>query len=343
MMVLKVWGTEYILNKDLKEGIAVSETGERLGLRDGDQILRVGTVDFERFSAGVLTKELVINKGESITVQRDGQTMEFAVDHEIVNELTKYENRNVRLVQPRIPYEIREITEGGGAEKAGIQVGDKILSVNGNPAQYSHLFMKEMAAFHVPKKSLLKRLFGKDDGPVKIVPTSVNLQVERNGTPIQLDVPMSNGRIGVYPRASGDFVPIQVQNYSWMESYTGGWDRSITFVSDQLKAFGQMFSGKLKAKDSLGSFITIGSMFGSEWDWKRFWSMTASLSLLLGFINLLPIPALDGGYVMFLLFESLTGIKIPDRVMEIATFCGFLLLMGLMIYAFGLDLSRVLK
>ena len=103
-----------------------------------------------------------------------------------------------------------------------------------------------------------------------------------------------------------------------------------------------MFSGKIKAEDSLGSFITIGSMFGSDWDWQRFWSMTASLSLLLGFINLLPIPALDGGYVMFLLFESITGIKIPDRFMEIATLFGFILLMGLMIYAFGLDISRII-
>jgi regulator of sigma E protease len=101
-----------------------------------------------------------------------------------------------------------------------------------------------------------------------------------------------------------------------------------------------MFKGNIKAKDSLGSFISIGKLFGPEWEWKRFWRMTAMLSILLGFFNLLPIPALDGGYVMFLLFESITGIKVPDSVMEKATMIGFFILIAFMIYALGLDIVR---
>jgi regulator of sigma E protease len=148
-------------------------------------------------------------------------------------------------------------------------------------------------------------------------------------------------RIGFGIDDSSKFYEYKKESYSLGESIPKGLNLSWVFLADQLKAFGQMFKGNIEVKESLGSFITIGKMFGTEWDWRRFWYMTASLSILLGFLNLLPIPALDGGYVMFLLFESITGIKVPDRVMEIATFVGFLILIILMIYALGLDISRL--
>ena len=115
-----------------------------------------------------------------------------------------------------------------------------------------------------------------------------------------------------------------------------GW----SFLRDQAKAFGQIFRGRIKAKDSLGGFGTIGAMFGNEWQWERFWRMTAILSLILAFMNLLPIPALDGGHVMFLLYEAVTGRKPSDKFLEYATMIGFILVLGLVLYANGLDIFR---
>ena len=344
-MILLTWGTEYILNDELPEGIAVSETAYKLGLRDGDKILKVGDFTLERFSSGTVTKELVINGANTITIERAGTQQTLTVQPELVQELTKHENRNVQVVAVRRPYIFSSLTEDGGAKKAGLLEGDKIMAVNGAPTPYAHQYIKEMAQFHVPKESFVRKLIGGLFGkkkPEKVIPATVDIKVSRDNRELDFTVPMNNGKIGVYPQALDKVLPVHIQEYNLSQAMVGAWDKSVNFIGDQVKAFGQMFSGKIKAKDSLGSFITIGGMFGTNWDWQRFWSMTATLSLLLGFLNLLPIPALDGGYVMFLIFESITGIKVPDRVMEIATFFGFLLLMILMIYAFGLDISRTI-
>ena len=147
-------------------------------------------------------------------------------------------------------------------------------------------------------------------------------------------------RIGFELYGSEKFYKYNYEKFEAGPAMAKGWSESWGFLGDQINAFGQMFKGNIKAKDSLGSFISIGKLFGSEWDWKRFWRMTAMLSILLGFFNLLPIPALDGGYVMFLLFESITGVKVPDSIMEKATMIGFFVLIAFMIYAFSLDIIR---
>lgn len=320
-MILFIWGQEYIPSSSVKHGIAVSELGKELGLRDGDMLLKIGENAFDKFNPKELTRELVINRPERIVVSRNGAELPLKVNEELISKLTKYENRNETLFFPRTPYVIDEVTPGSQGEKAGVQSEDRIMGVNGEPTLWSHEFIKAMDINEN---------------------TSIKLDIERKGQLMTLDIDLDeNGKIGVYPKGLENFVSFEKEKYSLGRAIPAGWDKAWNFLVDQVKAFGQMFSGKIKAKDSLGSFITIGKMFGSEWQWDRFWSMTASLSILLGFLNLLPIPALDGGYVMFLLFETFTGRKIPDKFMEIATMAGFLLLMVLMIYALGLDISRL--
>lgn len=344
-MVLLIWGKNHILNDSLQEGIAVSEIGAELGLQDGDKVLKVGDHEFNYFSSGAMTKELVINQATNIEVERAGRRVSLTAKPETVAKLTKHENRNVRVIAPRIPYVLAQVGKDGTAAKAGLKAGDKLLAVNGVATPYLHLFLKEMSQFKPePRPSFLKGLILKILGKYPEEPqpkaTEASIRVLRDGAELEQVVQLDKGKMGVGPLSQLEYVNVVNEEFSLGEAIPAGWHESIGFVTDQLKAFGQMFTGKIKAKDSLGSFITIGSMFGDQWDWRRFWSMTASLSLLLAFINLLPIPALDGGYVMFLIFESITGKKIPDRVMEVATMLGFFLLMGLMIYAFGLDLSR---
>ena len=318
-MILMIWGESYIDPDSVKDGIAVSELAHELGLRDGDKVLKVGDRVFDKFNSGIISKELIINGANTILVKRNGGEHTIQVDGEVVKKLTKYENSKEVLIAPRYPYEIGQVKAGGPGEQAGIKLDDKIIAVNGEPTPYLHQINKRLAEIEGPQ---------------------VTLDLMRGSELVQAQVERKDGKIGIVTRNFDTYVDRKKQDYSLGQAIPAGWNKSWGFLGDQIKAFGQMFSGKIKAKDSLGSFITIGKMFGPEWNWERFWTMTASLSLLLGFLNLLPIPALDGGYVMFLIFESVTGIKVPDRVMEIATMAGFALLMMLMVYALGLDIFR---
>jgi len=163
----------------------------------------------------------------------------------------------------------------------------------------------------------------------------IQVGVERNGAAMTIPVTLNeNGLMG----ASRQNPPMAKQTYTLGEAMPLGVTKGVDFLDTQIKAFGQMFKGKIKASESLGGFGSIAGMFGYSWDWERFWRMTAILSLILGFMNLLPIPALDG--VMFLLYEMISGRKPSDQFMEYATITGFVLVIGLVLYANGLDIIR---
>ena len=338
-MISYVWGERYIDNDDVKGGIAVSEMAYEMGLRDGDRIISIGDKSFDKFKPGVLTKEIIINQAGSIKVERDGQLVDVPVDEKYIEELTKYENRNQQLIYLKVPTVVSYFDEKSPAQakESGLQIGDKILFVNGEPSDLAHQFqMNVLASKDATTEFTVQR--GMDT-----LSYSFNTLFDaRQGLVQKLmgKEPKQRRRLGFWIEDESSVYDYQKQEYSFLASIPKGSGMAYEFLTDQLKAFGQMFKGNIKVNESLGSFITIGKMFGPEWEWRRFWYMTASLSILLGFLNLLPIPALDGGYVMFLLFESITGIKVPDRVMEIATFIGFLILIVLMIYALGLDISR---
>ena len=148
------------------------------------------------------------------------------------------------------------------------------------------------------------------------------------------------GTIGIFPMGPDYFFEMERQDYTLAQALPAGVTKGWNFLADQIKAFGQMFKGNIKATESLGGFASITSLFPTTWDWETFWRITAILSLILGFMNLLPIPALDGGHVVFLLWEVVTGKKVSDKVMETATMIGFFLLIGLLLFANGLDVFR---
>ena len=178
---------------------------------------------------------------------------------------------------------------------------------------------------------------------VNLKDADIHVTVLRNTDTLDLTIRTDEkGRIGA--SIDGDlskYYTLERQDYTLLGSFGAGWQRVGNFLGSQMKAYGKMFSGDLKVTESLGSFISIGGMFSPKWDWQSFWNLTAMLSLVLAFINLLPIPALDGGHVMFLLFEALTGKKPSDKFMEIATMVGFVILISLMVFALGLDISRL--
>ncbi len=321
-LVLFGYGEEYFPAENVTAGIAVDSLGQEIGLRSGDKILRVGDIPFTRFNDRVVLREIAINNATTIEVERNNLPTTVAVDPKWVDVLTRYENKSSRLFYMRMPFVIGQVVDGGPADEAGLLTEDKVVSVDGTPTPFYDNFQE------VVRGRTNERLV---------------LGVQHKGSTAVDEIPVTlneNGQILVAPAGPDYFYQTERQEYSLGEAIPAGVNQGVNFLGDQFKAFGQMFAGKIKVTESLGGFASIGSMFGKTWNWERFWYMTASLSLILAFMNLLPIPALDGGHVMFLLYEVVSGRKPSDTFMERATMVGFVIVLGLVVLANGLDIWR---
>lgn len=309
-------GVDYIPMAELKYGISVDSIAYEMGFRDGDQILNVGDLKPERFETNKIIKTLLLEENSTIEILRDGQTLTLDVPWDKRSILAKPEMKNYPFMGVRTPAVIDSIFPGSGAEMAGLQKGDKVFEVNGQTIGFAHELAK------VTKRA---------------ADASFRLGVLRNVDTLYVDAGSDkNGTIGIlWPQ-----VKIENEKFGFFESLPKGVVAGVDLLTTQLKAFRQMGSGNIKAKDSLGGFASIAKMFDKTWDWTAFWRMTAVLSIILGFMNLLPIPALDGGYVVFLMIEVITGKKVPDKIVEKATLIGFIILLALLLYANGLDVFR---
>ncbi len=318
-MILWTWGEEYIPVKNLTYGVQPDSIGLQMGILPGDNIIAVGSKPVERYNPNMVRAEIIIHDARNITVDRNGQQVQLTVNEDIAKALSKYQNKNFNLYSPRVPFVVDNFPKKSPAETAGIQKGDRIISLDGTPTPFFNDFFEIVAKNPKPE-------------------TEVKVGLLRGSATLSIAVMTDkHGKIGAGP------APLETlrRPYTLAEALPAGVSKGMSFLSTQIKAFGQMFRGNIKPQDSLGSFITIGSMFPSTWEWETFWQMTAMLSLILAFINLLPIPALDGGHVVFLIFEVLTGKKPSDRFMEISTMVGFVILISIMVFALGLDISRL--
>ena len=321
-MVLFGYGEEYLPAENAVAGIAVDSLGQEMGLMTGDKLLLIGNDKFERFNDRAVLRAVAINNVRELTVNRNGGEQKISIDNKWADILTRYENKRERLFLPRVPFMIAKMGKGSPAAEAGLEVEDKIVSVDGRPIAYYDEFSTYMK--------------GKKD-------TEITLGVKSKGSETVKNITLTtneDGRIGVNPAGPTDFYDTKRIEYGFLESFPAGYNQGVQFLGDQFKAFGEMFKGNIKVTESLGGFASIGSMFGKTWEWERFWYMTASLSLILAFMNLLPIPALDGGHVMFLLYEVVSGRKPSDKFMEYATMVGFVIVLGLVVLANGLDIWR---
>lgn len=314
-MVLWGYGKSYIPSSELdKDGIAFDSLLLEQGFMTGDNIVRVGTQPFDRFDPGLLIESLVLGKTNQITVRRNGAEQTLTMSDDIAARITHANKTG--LIAPRIHFVVAEVVKRSPADHTGIETGDRVISFNDQPVPFYDQFFT---------------LAQKNKG------NTVKLGIIRNGDTLIKNITLTDqGTMGV--KTSFDSFKKERQHYTLAQALPAGVQMGVDFLVSQLKAFGQMFSGKIAVKDSLGSFISIGKLFGVGWE--QFWILTASLSIILAFMNLLPIPGLDGGYVIFLLWEVVTGRRVSDAVMEKAVTAGFFLLMGLMIYAFGLDIWR---
>lgn len=321
-MIFFVWGEEYLPAQNAKYGIHTDSLAIEMGLQNGDKLLSVNGKEMEKFSGRFLLKEIVFEDAKEMKIERNGNQMTLPIDPKWTTELTSYKNKGAQLFIPRMPFVVQDFAKTSPGKKAGIEIKDKIVAVNGQPTPFFDQFV-----------TIANANKGK----------TVTVTVEREGG-VRKDLSVKlteNGKIGLQRYYYNHFFETERQDYTLGQALPAGFKKGWDFLASQFKAYGQMFKGKIKVTESLGGFGSIGSMFGKQWIWERFWELTAALSLILAFMNLLPIPALDGGHVMFLLYEVVTGRKPSDRFMEISTVIGFFIIIGLVLLANGLDILRL--
>ncbi|MEL6392662.1 MAG: RIP metalloprotease RseP [Bacteroidota bacterium] len=322
-MVLWVYGDKYLPAERAEYGIYVDSLGTELGLQTGDHVLAVGDRPFDRFNPRAVLRGIVLDEARTITVRRDGEEVVIPVDQVWTDILTRNENKNYGLFTLRIPFVVGEIADGSPAQAVGLQTEDKIVAVDGQEVAYFDQFV-----------DLVR------DRPQE----TVTLTLQREGETLEENIILNdNSKIGVRPAPGEYFFDFEREEYGLAESLPLGIQQGWSFLGDQINAFGMMFAGDIKVTESLGGMGSIAGMFGATWNWERFWLMTAALSLILAFMNLLPIPLLDGGHVVFLLYEAASGKKPSDKFMEYASYLGFVLVISLLLFANGLDFWRWLN
>ncbi len=319
-MILFKWGEEYLQTKDLKYGVYVDSLGQKIGLRDGDKILGVNGKPVENFSQ--LSFNIILKDAKTIDVERDGKRLGIPVPAGTISGLIK--RKREPLAYPKYPAVVDSVSKTANFVEGQLAAGDEIIGLNGEP-------IRSYVEFSDKKKSL------KD--------TLVTLQVLRGSDTVNVKAKTdSRANVGFYGKPLTDFLVVTKKQYTLLESIPAGISKGWGMLVANVQNFKLLFTSKeVKASESLGSFLSIGNMFDKEWDWEVFWSMTALLSIVLAFMNILPIPALDGGHVLFTLYEIITGRKPGDKFMEYAQMVGMILLLGLMAYALGLDFLRFFK
>jgi regulator of sigma E protease len=319
-MILFTWGEQYLPNQNVKYGIVVSETGREIGLRNGDKILSVDGKQIENFSKIVPT--IVLDGAQNIEVQRDSQRLILQIKKEIIPKLLT--DRNILSLRVPFSCKIVAFAKQSPARDAGMEIGDEILSVDSMKFKFYDEFVDKLA-----------------ESKEKIV----NLEINRKGVISFKKVSIgTSGLIGITRSYDLEGVfEYKTISYSLLESIPAGINKGYHAVGDYLKQFKLLFSPQTKAYESLGGFIAIGNIFPSVWDWESFWNLTAFLSIILAVMNILPIPALDGGHVLFLLYEIVTRRKPSDKFLEYAQIGGMVLLFTLLLYANGNDLLKLFR
>jgi regulator of sigma E protease len=322
-MILWVWGEEYLPTKNVKYGIYVDSLGQKIGLKDGDKIVSINGKELERFST--LSTDFILNEAKTIEVDRNGQQLSLPVREGTIRQLIK--RKGDPLAFPKFPTVVDSVNKKARFTVGQLQVGDEIIGFNGHPVRSLWEFNEIKRRYKDPKKD-----------------KETDLTVLRNQhdtVHVKAILEKEEDAFWFRYRTADKFLDFVVKKYSFLESLPAGVRKGWNTLIMNIQNFKLLFtSPEVKASESLGSFLSIGNMFGARWDWERFWSMTALLSIVLAFMNILPIPALDGGHVLFTLYEMITGRKPGDKFMEYAQMVGMILLLGIMAYALGLDFWR---
>lgn len=317
-----VLGDTYI-RKDVVNangGFVVGPGGESIGMKTGDKIVAINGKDFE-YMEDLIKLDVLLGENATYTVERDGQRIDLNVPSNFIEQLSK--RRTAPPFFFRRPPIVNGVAEGTMADSLGVKKGDRIVSIAGNNITW----------------------FDEIGVNLKQLKETVSFVVERDGKLINYSGVFQKDQkaLGVYPVQVPDYIEkgeVKI-NYGFLESIPLGTERAFSTLKSQVTAFGQMFQGKLSVTKNLSGPLGIMEAFGPSWDWARFWTLTGILSLVLAFMNLLPIPALDGGHVTFLIYEMVTRRKPSDKFLEGAQKVGMLILLVLMVFIFANDIRKL--
>ncbi|MEQ8359118.1 MAG: RIP metalloprotease RseP [Cytophagales bacterium] len=315
--MLKFSYGETFISKDEvnKHGIYAHSLAEEIGLKTGDKIVKINGDDFDDF-AEVQGSKVLLESNAFFTVLRDGREVIVEVPDDFISKKIESEEP---FISPLEPFIVGEILKGSVADKGGLKTGDKIISVNGIEVNYFQTLV-----------DVLSENKGK----------TVVTKISRNGESLEKEFEVGeDGKLGFY---SESLLQKSTVEYGFFESIPKGAGMAFTVVYDNIKGFGKIFSGDVAADKAISGPIGIAKFFGGQWIWQKFWYITGLLSMVLAFMNLLPIPALDGGHVVFLLFEMVSGRAPSLKFLEVAQKVGMVILLGIMGFAIFNDIIKVI-
>ena len=324
ILILNIWGEKFIANDSLKDGVWIQDQlGKDLGLQTGDKILKIDGAKVEKF--GSLTLEFV--NGNNYTIERDGEVIEKEIPIDFISKLIERKKENGRFISPRMPFVIGQVSDNSHNKNSGLMAKDIVTSINNEPIKY---FDQARPILNKYINQNITITVNRGD-EVKKIPVTIN---EKGAIGVVL------GGLSISDMSKLGYYNLETKTYSFTEAIPAGFKKTYNTLASYIKQFKKIFNPKTGAYKGLGGFITIGSIFPATWDWQSFLSITAFLSIMLGFMNLLPIPALDGGHVVFTLYEMISGRKPSDKFLEYAQVTGFVILMALLLFANGNDIYR---
>lgn len=305
-------GEQYISTAEVnKYGIVTSDLAKEIGLQDGDKILSLDGKYIEDFSK--IQMELILEDVKTIEIERAGEKISIEVPEDAVAKMV---NSKELLLSYQVPFVIKDFSVGSVAKEAGMQIGDRIVQINEVATPYFQDFTENIAQF---------------------ADTDITLGVIRAGDTLQIAMHLpKEAKIGAYTET----INFNTVEYSFFEAIPKGFSKTGQELSDYWNSLKLIFQPETEAYKSIGGFISIGSIFPNTFNWLAFWNLTALLSIILAVMNILPIPALDGGHVLFLLVEIITRRKPSDKFLEIAQSVGLVILLALLIFANGNDIIR---
>ncbi|MBS1743284.1 MAG: RIP metalloprotease RseP [Bacteroidetes bacterium] len=322
--ILMMWGEDKIPNSSVKNGVWVTDSlMYEIGLRDGDKITAVNNEPIEYFDD--ITKKILFSGGGQIQIVRNNQPQQVTIPVSLVGQLVERKRSKGGFLMPRIPAIMGDFEkeDTSRAKKAGLQYWDKIVKVD----SLSITYLDEAASYFGTKKN-----------------QTVDLTVDRKGNLVHIPVHLDeNGKMMPTILLNKQYdslgvIKIQHTSYGFFSAFPAGFKLAINSLKDYIDQFKLILSPKTGAYKGVGGFKAMGSVFsGKGWDWQHFWTITAFFSIVLAFMNLLPIPALDGGHVLFTLIEMITGRKPSEKFLEYAQIVGMVILLALMLYANGND------
>ncbi len=312
-------GENYLPTKNVKYGIEAGSLAQEIGLQSGDKILYINGKEVDDFWE--IPREFILENVSNISVLRDNELINLNVPQNFYATLIS--NRGEDFISPRVPFMVGGIMNDSAAEQAGVETGDHIVGLN-NHETWSFEEFRNIITEHKNQ--------------------TAELHVLRDGERVSLEIDIpETALIGVYSQPLDQIFEFEKHSYSFLAAIPAGAIKAWNTTVNYIKEIRILFRPEVKASESLGGFITIGSIFAPTWNWVHFWTITAFLSIILAIMNILPIPALDGGHVMFLFYEIIAGRKPGDKFMEVAQTVGMVLLLGLILFAQFNDIMRLFR